>query len=40
MEQMVREIYQRFGWQGVLGAGLLVCLAVFVVVSWWQDRTK
>jgi hypothetical protein len=40
MEQMVHQIYQQFGWQGVLGAGLLLCLAVFVVFSWWQDRGK
>jgi hypothetical protein len=40
MEQTLREIYLRFGWLGLLGAGLLVCLAVYVVLSWWQDRGK
>ncbi len=38
MDQVVQHIYQRFGWLGILGAGLLVCLAVYVLLSWWQDR--
>jgi hypothetical protein len=40
MEQMVHQIYQRYGWLGILGAGLLVVLAVYIVLSWWQDRGK
>jgi hypothetical protein len=40
MEHILHQIYERYGWLGLVGAGLLVCLAGYVILSWWQDRGK
>jgi hypothetical protein len=40
MPDLFRWAHDQFGWAGTLGGGLLLLLAAFVLLSWWQDRGR